>query len=66
MKKDFLCVRPLEEVAILCDGRITTCCIDEKGENSFAGIYDDESTFLEKYHNLGGVLSAKANLIITF
>lgn len=29
----------LEEIVILCDGRITTCCVDSTGVNTYANIY---------------------------
>ena len=46
-----ICLRPLQEVAILSDGRITTCCADRKGVNTFASIYDDnfDTTFSQKF-----------------
>lgn len=46
-----ICLRPLKEVVILSDGRITTCCLDPKGINTFASIYDDnfEKTFFKKF-----------------
>lgn len=39
-----LCTRPLEEIVILSDGRVTTCCIDPWGFNAFANIYQDDFT----------------------
>jgi uncharacterized Fe-S cluster-containing radical SAM superfamily protein len=49
-----ICLRPLQEVVVLSDGRITTCCVDRKGVNTFASIYDDDfdSTFSLKFQNL--------------
>lgn len=46
-----ICNRPLQEIVILSDGRITTCCVDRKGANAFASIYEDDfiSTFSHKF-----------------
>lgn len=41
-KSNFICSSVSEEVAILSDGRITSCCVDGKGNNTFASIYEDE------------------------
>jgi hypothetical protein len=37
-----LCTRPLGELVILSDGRITTCCEDPRGVNAFANIYEHD------------------------
>jgi adenine C2-methylase RlmN of 23S rRNA A2503 and tRNA A37 len=46
MKPKFICTLPLDEIVVLSDGRITSCCIDSRGENIFADIYEEgfEST----------------------
>lgn len=46
-----ICTRPLQEIAVLSDGRITTCCVDRKGANAFASIYEDDfaHTFSHKF-----------------
>lgn len=55
----FICVRPLQEVVILSDGKITTCCIDDKGENAFADIYrDDFQGAMEKFQRFKERLAA--------
>jgi uncharacterized Fe-S cluster-containing radical SAM superfamily protein len=53
-KTKIICVRPLKEVTILSDGRITTCCLDPKGLNTFASIYDEnfDTTFSIKFQEL--------------
>lgn len=38
----FICTRVLRESAVLADGRITTCCLDPEGKNTFANIYEDD------------------------
>lgn len=42
MKSKYICIRPIREIVILADGRITSCCLDPKGKNSFANIYEDD------------------------
>jgi hypothetical protein len=37
-----ICTLPLREIAVLADGRITSCCVDRKGANAFASIYEDD------------------------
>jgi uncharacterized Fe-S cluster-containing radical SAM superfamily protein len=40
MKKlNFICSRVLKEIVILAGGRITTCCLDPQGLNTFANIH---------------------------
>jgi uncharacterized Fe-S cluster-containing radical SAM superfamily enzyme len=38
---DVLCEHFDREITILSDGTVTTCCVDNKGENRFASIYDN-------------------------
>ena len=42
MKTNFICLRPIKEIVVLSDGRVTTCCLDPKGGNTFANIYQDD------------------------
>ncbi|MGD2090139.1 MAG: radical SAM protein [Candidatus Aminicenantes bacterium] len=42
MKTKFICLRPVKEIVVLADGRVTTCCLDPRGENTFANIYQDD------------------------
>jgi lipopolysaccharide transport system ATP-binding protein len=42
MKNTFICTLPVNEIVVLSDGRVTTCCLDPKGENTFADIYEDD------------------------
>lgn len=43
----------LEEIVILSDGRISTCCMDPLGENAYSSIHDsDFGALKEKYHNV--------------
>jgi adenine C2-methylase RlmN of 23S rRNA A2503 and tRNA A37 len=42
MKTKFICLRPVKEIVVLADGRVTTCCLDPKGGNTFANIYQDD------------------------
>lgn len=35
----FVCTLPLHETVILSDGRITSCCLDPRGDNAFANVY---------------------------
>lgn len=43
MKKlHFICLRVLKEITLLADGRITTCCLDPEGKNTFSNIYEDD------------------------
>lgn len=39
---NFICTLLLDEVVILSDGRITTCCFDADGNNTFSNIYEDD------------------------
>jgi radical SAM protein with 4Fe4S-binding SPASM domain len=39
---NFICTLLLNEIVILSDGRITTCCFDVDGKNTFANIYEDD------------------------
>lgn len=40
----------LEEIVILSDGRITTCCMDPLGENAYGSIHDgDYDSWVHKY-----------------
>lgn len=39
---NFICTLLLDEVVILSDGRITTCCFDANGNNTFSNIYEDD------------------------
>jgi glycosyltransferase involved in cell wall biosynthesis len=39
---NFICTLLLDEVVILSDGRITTCCFDADGQNTFSNIYEDD------------------------
>lgn len=40
-KEKFICTMVLSEMVILSDGRITSCCMDPAGNNTFANIYQD-------------------------
>jgi protein-arginine kinase activator protein McsA len=53
MKTKFICQRPINEIVVLADGRVTTCCLDPRGANTFANIYQDnfEGT-LKKFQHL--------------
>ena len=49
-KRNFFVCNYLVEMVILCDGRVTTCCIDPMGINSYASIYSDSfSEVVDKY-----------------
>lgn len=53
MKTKFICLRPVKEIVVLADGRVTTCCLDPKGGNTFANIYqDDFESTLKKFQIL--------------
>ncbi|UCH95985.1 MAG: radical SAM protein [Candidatus Aminicenantes bacterium] len=41
-KINFICSLVSEEIVVLSDGRITTCCFDAKGQNTFSNIYEDD------------------------
>ena len=43
----FLC-HFMDEVVILSDGRVTTCCMDPMGENCFGSIYEDSFKTIEE------------------
>lgn len=51
-KSKFLCTFPKVEFVILSDGRITSCCIDAKGDNTYYSIYDNyNNNFFRNYKN---------------
>ncbi len=41
-KTRFICTLVSKEMVILSDGRITSCCMDPTGKNTFANIYTDD------------------------